>query len=292
MIRRTLIFLGVLASLATLARPVLASDTVLAVTIDGRPLSSVTKSGGYLLHGVPFVNAVAFVKAFNGLVVFGTTDSERKSIDITLQRATAEFAVGVGSYSVKNGPTVPMAGATFLSNGDFYIPVAALAKLAGATFTRHGTTVAVKSPDASVSLASPAPSATPNPAEDEPTPAQALSVMPSATIDDAGLHLKVNVANTTSAPYVVNFPSGAQIAFVVTRNGNLAYDSLAGKTIVTTPTTLTFAPNETKTFSGLWPGYASAGAGRYTLRVRLMTTQPLDFPPVSIGVASPAPAAS
>jgi hypothetical protein len=198
----------------------------------------------------------------------------------------------LASYAVKNGPVVPMTGATFVQNGDFYAPIGPLAKLASATVVRHGKTIAIASPDPSASLASPSPSTAPNAAEDQPTPAQALSVTSSATLDDAGLHMKATFVNTTEAPYVLSFPSGAQVAFVVSRNGNQAFDSLAGKRVVATATSLNFAPHETKTFSDLWPGYASAGPGRYTLRVRLMTTQPLDFPPVSIGVESPSPTAS
>ena len=47
---------------------------------------------------------------------------------------------------------------------------------------------------------------------------------------------------------------------------------------------LTFEPHASKSFSDLWTGFAAAGAGRYALRAKLLTSAPIVSSPVSLGV--------
>ncbi len=174
------------------------------------------------------------------------------------------------------------------------MPVAAVAALTGATFTVdrkvHAIDFELDARPASLQASTAAPEAEPKTDDDDmrPSPAIALAFLPSATADAAGLHARVDIVNRTPNAYSVSFPGGTQIAFIVARDGNEIWNSSAGEP-ATRASTLTIPAHQTHTETADWPGYAKRGAGRYALRVRLLTTAPLDSSAVSLGVATPAP---
>jgi hypothetical protein len=201
-------------------------------------------------------------------------------------------------------------GAPFVANGQTYVPLATIAKLASARLTidrrNHRDYLAL----------APAPtfSPTPEPAANEsssdeivPSPAQALKVALTARSDSAGLHMRADIANRTSRQYGVTFPTASQIEFVVERNGTEIWNSLQGPVASpapspspaatdlpspaasATPSTLTVPVHGTAAFTATWSGYAKAGPGRYTLRVRLLTAIPMEEPPISLDAPQPGP---
>ncbi len=120
-----------------------------------------------------------------------------------------------------------------------------------------------------------------------------------ARSDAAGLHVRAVVANRTALPYVIAFPTASQIEFVVARNGTEIWNSLEGAAgspegspspaTTALPSTLTVPAHGTLTLTAKWSGFAKAGAGRYTLRVRLLTAIPTDEPPISLDAPQPGP---
>ena len=125
----------------------------------------------------------------------------------------------------------------------------------------------------------------------QPSLGQALSMTLSATIDAKGLHVHVDVVNRTDATVVATFPSAAQVAFLVYRNGAEVWNSTSSKMFAQVETSLTFQPHVVRSFSDVWPGYAAAGAGSYTVRAQILTEPRLLSSPVSAGTL-PAPAST
>lgn len=117
--------------------PAAARDALLHMQIDGRPVDSKTPSG--VLHGgIAYVNVVRITKAYSGLLTFGKADH---SVNVTIRGKSATFWVGrrQGDF---NGDETTYAGAPFVLNGDVYVPLAAIAQLAGSTLfvdTKHHT---------------------------------------------------------------------------------------------------------------------------------------------------------
>ena len=113
-----------------------AADTLLRLRLDGRPLDSKTPSG--ILHGgVAYVNVVRITKGFSGLLTFGKSD---KSVNVTILGHTAKFWIGRRT-GVVNAEDTTYPGAPFEHDGDFYVPLATIAQLAGAALTvdvKHG----------------------------------------------------------------------------------------------------------------------------------------------------------
>lgn len=264
-----------------------AADTRYSVTIGSRPLDS--RGHSALLHrGVAYVNVVRAVKAFDGLLTFDPGGVVR----VAVRKRTMVFTAGSRDALLDGVTRVRLSGAPFVLDGDTYVPVAAMASLAGAQFRVDGKARIVDfEPGAGEAYPAASATAAAEAADSDevlPSPAQALSFVPTATVDAAGLHAKVDIVNRTGKPYTVAFPGGTHVAFVVSRNGNEVWNSAAGEPAAPA-STLTLGPRQTKSESADWPAFAKAPAGRYTLRVRLMTAAPLDSAPISLGVATPAP---
>jgi hypothetical protein len=283
--RNGIVLAAGLALLAA-AAPSGATDVRYGVTIGGRRLDKAGHSG--LLHrGVTFVNVQRAIAAFDGILVFLPSGVLRAVVG----NHTIVFTVG-SRTALLDGTTIRLSGAPFVLAGNSYVPVAAIA-----TLTRYGASVDPKrrvvdlEPGAgSVEAALPAtPAASAGaPGDVAPSPARALSFVPSATSDAAGLHAKVNILNVTGKPYTVVFPGGARVAFVVSRDGKEVWRSGTGRP-PTAAVRLTLAPRATTTERSDWPAFARRPPGRYTLRVQLLTAPPLDGTPISLGVATPAP---
>ncbi len=262
-----------------------AADVRYNVYIAGRPLDRAGHSG--LVHrGVTYVNVVRAVKAFNGLLAF-----TGRVVRVAIGKRSLVFTVGSRTALVDGQTPVTLSGAPFLLQGDIYAPAVAVARLAGAKLAVDTARRSVElEPGAGEQYPPPAPARTEAAESDEvlPSPAQALTFVPTATFDATGLHAKVDITNLTARPYSLSFPGGTQIAFVVERNGAEVWNSAASAP-PSAAGTLRFDPHETKTETVDWPGFAKRAPGRYTLRVRLLTAPPLDSAPVSLGVATPAP---
>jgi hypothetical protein len=252
-----------------------AADVRYDVLVGGRPLDRAGHSG--LLHrGVTFVNIVRAVKAFSGLMVFLPSGVVRIAV------GKHAFVFTVGSREALYDGTTPihLHGAPFVLAGDTYVPASAIATLTGSTVTVDARRRAIDfEPGASSAEAEPSPA---------PAPAQALSFVPSATADAAGLHARVDIVNVTDKPYTLAFPGGTQLAFIVSGDGREVWNSATERTGGPAGT-LTLGPHEAKSATADWPGFAQLPPGRYTLRVRLLTVPPLEGAPLRLGVATPAP---
>ena len=99
-----------------LAAPALASDSVVHLTLDGRP---VDRSGGIaVLHnGVVYADVVDLTKAFDGLLTFHGNAAE-----ITINGITATVTAGSRTMTIQQGSIV-MPGPVFRRNGDLYVPL-------------------------------------------------------------------------------------------------------------------------------------------------------------------------
>jgi hypothetical protein len=106
------------ALLLTLAlgAPALARDTVVRLTLDGRP---VDRHGGIALahRGVVYADVVDLVKAFDGLLTF-----HGKTVVVTLSGTTAAFTAGSRTARLGLGAET-MRGQAFQRNGDLYVPL-------------------------------------------------------------------------------------------------------------------------------------------------------------------------
>jgi len=109
---------------------VVARDRLLSVELDGRPLDANSPSG--LLHqGKAFANVVRIVKSFSGLLTFGKNDS---LVRVTIGAHTADFTVGSRRGAV-DGQATTFSATPFVLNGDTYVPLDVVARLAGATLS-------------------------------------------------------------------------------------------------------------------------------------------------------------
>lgn len=100
----------------SLGAPALARDTVVRLTLDGRP---VDRQGGIALahRGVVYADVVDLVKAFDGLLTF-----HGKTVVVTLSGTTAAFTAGSRTARLGLG-AVTMRGQAFERNGDLYVPL-------------------------------------------------------------------------------------------------------------------------------------------------------------------------
>jgi hypothetical protein len=282
-------FLGSLASVAFVAclapSAVRATDVPYAIFIDGRPVDANTPSG--LSHrGVVFVDVVRAVKTFDGLLTFGTGGLVR----VTIGGRTLDFRVGT-RYALAGTTRVGLPGAPFVENGDTFVPLATIARLASAKVSidtkAHRYMLSLPEPPP------PTPTPVPTSASDDvlPSAAQALAIATFGRADAAGLHVRADVTNETAGTYSVAFPGPGQIEFVVSKNGTEVWNSGSRPEAVgdTRPSTLVLPARGSRSFTAVWTGYAAAGPGRYTLRVRLLTAAPLDESPISLEVATASP---
>jgi hypothetical protein len=122
------LLLGCWTGLATSA--VRAADRPYAILLDGRPLSDNPKDSGGLFHdGVVFIDAVKATKAFSGLLTFANAG---RTVRISIAQRTAVFTKGRLSARLDAG-SLKLSGAPFIYNGDLYVPLTAVAKLARST---------------------------------------------------------------------------------------------------------------------------------------------------------------
>ncbi len=260
-----------------------ATDQPYGVTIDGRRVDARTPSGRRR-NRVFYINLIRAVKSFDGLLTFAPGGVAH----VTIGLKTVDFRIG--SSVARSGTTkLQLPGAPFVFDGDEYVPLATMAALASAkvTIDRADHRELLTSASASSQNDAPAPPAS---ADDiVPSPAQALAVVTTFRIDAGGLHARADITNKTANAYRVHFPTSRQIEFVASRDGSPVWSWSPGSLSSPGGSTLVIAARGTQTVTANWPDYAKAGAGRYTLRVRILTPIPLDEPPVSLGVTTPSP---
>jgi hypothetical protein len=114
--KRLAAVLVIAASLLGAAAPALATDRVVKVTLDGRPLD---RAGNVaLLHdGVIYTDVVKLVKAFDGLLTF-----QGKKVVVSIGTTTGTFTAGSRTATISDG-AVTMRGAAFMRDGDLYVPL-------------------------------------------------------------------------------------------------------------------------------------------------------------------------
>jgi hypothetical protein len=89
----------------------------------------------------------------------------------------------------------------------------------------------------------------------------------------------------------MTFAGSQQFVFVVVRNGSEIWTSQSSSA-PPGPSTFRLEAGAKTTVTSDWPGFAKAGPGRYSLRVRLVRAIPIDTPPVSLDALTPGPATS
>ena len=126
MIRRTL---ALAAALVALAAPALAADSVVKVTLDGRPIDKQQRSVALLHDGVIFADASDMNASFNGLLTYG---KDNKTVKILIGSRVGTFTVG-STTMMAGSKSVKLAGAPFHYSGDIFIPLGAfVTNVAGA----------------------------------------------------------------------------------------------------------------------------------------------------------------
>ncbi|HMD02128.1 MAG TPA: BsuPI-related putative proteinase inhibitor, partial [Candidatus Baltobacteraceae bacterium] len=274
-----------------------AKDVPYTLHVNGRPLLPSDTPVALQHDGVVFIDIARATKIFDGLVTFSKTGA-RLSVENgpTGQTSTADFHFGSTTATIA-GTKVKLSGAPFRLDGVTYVPLSTIVRMGGGTVSldsaNHIARVSVRPRPPVISTPSPQVSlSSVGGGSLQPSLGQSLALVPSGTIDAAGLHVRVEVANNTGAAVVATFPTSAQIAFAVSRNGDEVWNSTAGHMYAQVVTTVTFEAHASKTYSDVWPGFAKAGPGRYALRATLLTQTPLVSPPVSLGVSAPSPTSS
>lgn len=254
-------------------------ELALHLVVDGRAVDARAPSG-LVREGVPYVDVVDGVRAIGGLLSFGDNGALRvtkagRTLAFVDRRATAMLAA----------TPVRLPGAPFTRDGETYVPLASLAMLGEAKLT-----IDTRGRRALLALGRgdgfPAETRRmPESEEIAPSPTQALRFATSATTDTTGLHARVEITNATAARYVLNFPSAKQIGFVLTRNGSEVWNSVAD-VAGNEPSKVTIPAHGTIVVERDHPGFDRLGAGRYLMRVRMMTLIPIDITPISIEVVA------
>ena len=261
-----------------------AADVPYEIMVDGRPVDA-SHHSGLNRAGIVYVNVVRAVKTFDGLLTFDRGGLVRVSIG----DRKLVFTIGSKSAALDGSP-LQLSGAPFKVLGDVYVPLAPVATLAHAKLTvNRRLHRAALTLGAGEGFAVPAPTGTEQ-SDVQPSPAQALTFATSATPEGDGLHARVVIANTTSKAYTIDFPTANQVAFVILRDGTEVWSS-ARPAEAGAPSHVTIEPRGRDTISETIAAFAGLGAGRFQLRVRLMTAVPVDSAPVSLGVTTPAPTA-
>lgn len=254
-----------------------SSDVALHLVVDGRSVDTHVPSG-ILRDGVPYVDVVDGVHAIGGLLSFGKSGALR----VTKAGRTLAFVDGRTTATLER-TTIHLTGAPFLRGRETFVPLASLATLGEATLTvdthNHRALLALGRGDGF-------PIESRRTAESEeiaPSPTQALRFATTATTDVRGLHARVEITNTTAAPYVLNFPSAKQIGFVLWRNGTEVWNSGAD-VVGAAPSKVSIPARGSIVVERDYPGFDRLGAGRYLMRVRMMTLIPIDITPISLGI--------
>lgn len=252
----------------------------------GRPIAPAGTVVAYYRKGIVYMDVVRATRTFDGLLTLSHGD---RTVTVTIARRTATFRVG-SSIARLNGAPWRLPGAPFVESGDIFVPLSALAHMAGA-----GLKVDTKQRIAEIDPGTPPPPPEQAPSASEslaPSPAQALSLTPSATVDVSGLHARLEIVNVTSIPYTLTFTSGAQVAFIVSKDGLPVWNSLHGQRFTQSLQSVTLAPRARHSITADWTGFNGSGPGRYTMRARVLTTAPFDTSSISLGVFTPAPSPS
>lgn len=292
-------FAGTLLAFALVlgcASALAAADVPYTLQLNARGMLPSSTPDALERNGVVYIDVARATRIFDGLVTY-SGDSVRLSI----QHSVGDFHIGRPSARL-SGATVTLPGPPFREYRTVYVPISTVVvRLAGARLRldrqAHVAQILVgsarpRSPAASPSVSpSPQGSLSDDPSSLAPSLGQALLLSPSGSVDSAGLHVRVDITNRTASPVVATFASAAQVAFLVLRNGTEVWDSSAGKMYAQAETTLNFEPHAVRSFSDVWTGFVSAGAGRYELRAKLLTESPLLSSPVSLDVF-PVPAST
>jgi hypothetical protein len=159
-------FVAAAAVCLTSASAVLAADSIVKLTLDGRP---VDRAGGIAVrhNGVVLADVIDLTKAFDGLLTF----PNRNSVTVTLNGTTVRYRVGVKS-AVVNDKVLPLRVAPILRNGDVFVPLAEFVNFGGARVALSSNRADIRinanpaapafaAPGAAASPAMAAPSATP-----------------------------------------------------------------------------------------------------------------------------------
>jgi hypothetical protein len=283
MVRR---FAAGLAAVAALSVAAQAADVPYTILLDGRPLTARTAgTGAVSRNGVLFIDVVIATKTFSGLLTFADAGN---TVRLSIQHHTAIFRIGSKTARFDGKPrTLP--GAPFKLDGDFYVPLQTVARVGGATLAidakAHEARLGVR-PFASMAglPGTPPPPATPS--------AAVLTLLPSGSVDSQGtLHAHLVVTNSSNVPVSLEFPNGGRVAFVVSRDGTIVWDSTRGMVFNMIVGFKTIAPKDSVTYDGDWTGYGALPPGNYQLTARLLTRKPLVTAPVEIP-AAPHPGAS
>jgi hypothetical protein len=281
--------LGVVLLVAPTCADAAPADVPFSIFVDG-VRAETGRAGVIEYRGNAYIEAVRAVRVFGGLLRFA---DRGKVVRVTIAMRTMNFVVGQKTAYLE-GVKIVLPAAPQRFESDVYLPLATIAKLASARVVLDRTRrIASIRTDVGDGFAPP-PSASQQSVEtddDEASPAQALAIETSATVDTNGLHAIATIRNTTAGPYTLSFPSQKRVAFVLSRDGKEVWDSSADER-GTAPSSLDFAAHETKSVSATDPDFAQLGAGRYLLRVRLQTLIPLDTPPISLGDVTPNPGSS
>lgn len=93
-----------------------AADTIVRLTLDGRP---VDRSGGsaVLHNGIVYADVVDLVRSFNGILTF-----QGQALVVTVNGVTATFTAGSRTAKVADGSVV-MRGPAYVRNGDLFVPL-------------------------------------------------------------------------------------------------------------------------------------------------------------------------
>jgi hypothetical protein len=104
-----------LGPVVTLA-PAGAADSVVKLTLDGRPIDS--RGPSAIKHGgVIYANVVNLVKSFDGLLTF-----QGNAVVVSIHGINARFTLGSRTATINQG-AVTMRGQAFMLNGDWYVPL-------------------------------------------------------------------------------------------------------------------------------------------------------------------------
>jgi hypothetical protein len=257
-----------------------AADVPYTILLDGRPLTARTSGTGAIArNGVIFVDVVVATKTFSGLLTFGDAGN---TVRLSLRNQTAIFTVGSRTAQI-GGKPVTLPGAPFKSDGDVYVPLSTVARLGGATVNLNTNTHVARlnvrpfatMPTSMGGATTPAGAATAS--------AAVLTLTPSATVDAQGaLHAHLEVANGSKVPVSLEFPNGGRVAFVLSRDGTIVWDSTRGMVFNMIVGFTTVPPGGSASFDGEWPQYATQPAGTYRLTARLLTRSPLVSPSVPV----------
>src|SRR5215472_10034188 len=131
-----------------------AADVPLSIVMDGKPVA--LHGTAALEHrGKTYIVAAQAVRVFNGLMSFGRDGWAR----IEIGGRTMAFSAG-RSYAVMDGKHVPLPAQPFSLAGDLYVPLATVAKLAGASLAVDDDARVAKLTKGAVSFATPTPAPT------------------------------------------------------------------------------------------------------------------------------------